>query len=92
MKEQLTGDVFSLLLLDFADLENRVYAKCIADNKKAIRLPARKRRAMYGKPKLPWTIIHDCYQCNKGGGFLMAGGSLRGHPARNLKSLWNGIK
>lgn len=66
----IAGTIANLLMLDFADLEVRVYANCIRENKKASRLPARKRKAMYGKAKLPWTFIHDCCVCHKGGGWL----------------------
>lgn len=58
------------LARDFAELEIRWYAKCIQDNKRAARMPARKRKALYGKHKLPWSWIHDEYICHKHGGFL----------------------
>lgn len=58
------------LTRDFADLEILVYANCIKENKRAARIPARKRKALYGKHKLPWSFIHDCYMCHKHGGFL----------------------
>ena len=52
----------NLLMIDFADLECRVYANCIKENKRAARMPARKRKVLYGKHKLPWSIIHDKYR------------------------------
>lgn len=60
----------NLLMLDFADLELRVYANCIKENKRASRMPARKRKVLYGNHKLPWSFVHDCYVCPKQGGFL----------------------
>lgn len=66
----MTVRVVNPLMLDFADLEMRVYANCIKENERAARLPARKRKALYGKHKLPWSFIHDCYLCHKKGGFL----------------------
>ncbi|UQK57842.1 hypothetical protein Kp7_2 [Klebsiella phage Kp7] len=62
--------IVEALAIDFADLELRVYANCIKENKRASRMPARKRKASYGKHKLPWSIIHDEYICHKQGGFL----------------------
>lgn len=47
----------NLLMIDFADLEIRVYANCIKENKRAARMPARKRKVLYGKHKLPWSIM-----------------------------------
>lgn len=58
------------LVSDFADLELRVYANCIKENKRASRMPARKRKAIYGKQKLPWSFLQAAYCCNKQGGFL----------------------
>ena len=49
------------LAINFADLELQVYANCIKENKRAARMPARKRKALYGKHKLPWSFINDCY-------------------------------
>lgn len=66
----MIGSLANLLMLDFADLEIRVYANCIKENKRAARMPARKRKVLYGKHKLPWSFIHDCYVCHKQGGFL----------------------
>lgn len=49
---------------NFAELERRMFAHFLRKNKKAERLPARKRKVMYGKAKLPYTMIHDEIQFN----------------------------
>lgn len=49
---------------DFAELESMMYAHLFRRNKRALRKPARLRKRLYGKPKLPYTIIHDCIQVN----------------------------
>lgn len=53
------------LTRDFADLELRVYANCIKENKRASRMPARRRKVLYGKQKLPWSFLQAAYLCNK---------------------------
>lgn len=59
----MIGNIAHLLMLDFADLEIRVYANCIKENKRAARVPARKRKSLYGKHKLPWSFTHDEIKC-----------------------------
>lgn len=49
-------------MADFAALESRMYAEMLRRNKVASRLPARKRKLMYGKAKQPYTFIHDCIE------------------------------
>lgn len=41
----------NLLMLDFADLELRVYANCIKENKRASRMPARKLKYLWNSIK-----------------------------------------
>lgn len=48
------------LSADFAELERKMYANLVQENKRAKRLPARLRKRMYGKAKQPYTLIHDC--------------------------------
>lgn len=46
-------------LADFAALETRMYAEMLRRNRVAKRLPARKRKLMYGIAKQPYTFLHD---------------------------------
>lgn len=52
----------SSYMQDFAELESRVWAEMLRRNKVANRLPARKRKLMYGKAKQPYTFIYDCIE------------------------------
>lgn len=45
---------------DFSALEYHVTANCLRENDKAKRKPARLRKKLYGKHKLPFSFIHDC--------------------------------
>lgn len=47
------------LYASFAELERRMISHFLRKNKKAKRQPARKRKALYGKAKQPYTIVHD---------------------------------
>lgn len=49
-------------MADFMELEQRAYSYLLRENKIAKRLPARKRKLMYGKAKQPFTFIHDCIE------------------------------
>ncbi|QGH45131.1 hypothetical protein [Ralstonia phage Reminis] len=49
-------------IADFALLEQKIYSNMLKENKRAKRLPARKRKFMYGNAKQPFTFIHDCIQ------------------------------
>ena len=44
---------------DFAELETRMYCEMIRRNRAAKRLPARKRKLMYGMAKQPYTFFND---------------------------------
>lgn len=43
--------IVELLAIDFADLELRVYANCIKENKRASRMPARKLKSLWNSIK-----------------------------------------
>lgn len=44
---------------DFSELECRIIANCLRENDKAKRKPARLRKKLYGKHKLPFSFLHD---------------------------------
>lgn len=52
------------LSADYAELERKMYANLMQENKRAKRMPARVRKRMYGAAKQPYTITHDCIQVN----------------------------
>lgn len=57
--------ILALTGLSFYELEAKWWASFLIANKRAKRLPARKRKALYGKAKKPYTIIHDCITDNR---------------------------